>query len=128
MTRDEIVDDFTAQLEEAIERDVAHKRIVAENEEELQRQMAEVRKGNFWTCLYCGVVTRDRSTAEMHAAICEKWPYRLEAERLQAIFAHALAHSYGPYSDKELLRHVVAILKAATPKAAENTKGVLKQK
>ncbi len=57
-----------------------------EREEELQRrqrQMAELRKRNSWACLYCGEVTRDRSAAAIHAVLCEKWPYRLEVERLR---------------------------------------------
>lgn len=38
-----------------------------------------------WACPYCGEATRDRSSAMLHPAMCEKWPYRLEVERLRAI-------------------------------------------
>jgi hypothetical protein len=31
-----------------------------------------------WTCLYCGEQLADRSTALLHATVCEKWPYREE--------------------------------------------------
>ena len=42
-----------------------------------------------------------------------------EVERLRDIIDGALAHRYGPYSDKELLRRVVAILWTTKHKAAE---------
>lgn len=39
-----------------------------------------------------------------------------EIERLRNIISGAFAHSYGPYSHKELLRRVVAILKTINAK------------
>ena len=37
-----------------------------------------------------------------------------EVDRLQGIISGARAHSFGPYSDKELLRRVIVILNTAT--------------
>ena len=41
----------------------------------------------------------------------------VEIERLRTIVYGAFAHSYGPYSDTELLRRVVAILKTVNKAA-----------
>lgn len=47
-----------------------------------------------------------RQVAGGHQAVHDK----TEIERLRYIISGALAHSYGPYSAKELLRRVVVIL------------------
>ncbi len=51
-----------------------------------------------------------------------------EVEGLSDIINGAFAHSYGPYSDKELLRRVVVILKTARHGAAETAKPAEKPK
>ncbi len=78
-----------------------------------------------WTCTYCGEVTRDRSTAALHPALCDKWPYRRTVVRLRDALRKIEALHTEQYND--IASHLDAALgiidETLEPEQAENQEG-----
>ena len=76
----------------------------------LQPDMGLGDEGRTW----CADRVAPEDVAYVRADLVERKNAKLQTEidRLRDIISGALAHSYGPYSDTELLRRVVVILKS----------------